>query len=1061
MTTSDPLSAYYSEVKTVILSRQHPVTGLLPASTAVNAHGDYRDAWVRDNVYSIMAVWGLAMAYRKHDEQAAKVFELEHSVIKLMRGLLTAMMRQADKVEAFKESLDPLDALHAKYDTATANVVVADAAWGHLQLDATSLYLLMLAQMTASGLTIIYSLDEVNFIQNLVFYLSQAYRTPDYGIWERGDKTNDGEAELNASSVAMAKAALEALAGFNVFGVNGDQASVIHVLPDDVARARITLEALLPRESSSKEVDAALLSVLSFPAFAVDDEVLANRTREKILSQLAGRYGFKRFLRDGHQTVLEDPHRLYYKAEELRQFEHIESEWPLFFTYLALDGFFRHDEEASQNYLAMLEQIAVTTSSFALLPELYFVPMEAIEAEKRQPQSQKRQANQNLPLVWAQSLWLLARLLHDKHISLADIDPLLRHQRKHHPEPVVQIAVLAEDEALRQSLHAKGYESETISDISPIKLRQSALLAQAYTQVGRNDKLALSGRPAWRILSLSSSRVFRLAGESVVFVPSFLDSQTFYLSLDSEFLLERFASELAYVKRNWVLAGRPTIVLLITHTLFQQGQDALLSLLDQLHSGQVASTAVKVAPLRLLLPRAAKERIDNLHGFSLNQQELVEKRSQPWLSFMPENSQALSQEEERQLEQVNDTKLIKERLKLSTNIYEQADLLESLVRQLGLDSSIPGETVSVRQLLEELYANAAELSLWSVLRRASGLLQKVDVAVTESVTDILVNQKAIVIGKAYHERSLIRRPIPLTELLQKMHEFCREDIRDFVLTQELLIYLSLLMKAEPQLFKGFLTIRLGHLILLLVTDLAQEKAITQDAAYDDLMRLSPSHIQKRLKQVLANYGSVSKRLEQQEAIQLKGQTAALVWPSQSAHAEPPAIGWWRWRQREGVLNRVPQNFYPRVWQLMQHSDGLVIGDKLDRRNRLQSSIVLSQMTAGEKNFALSIDHLLNKIPSADYRQLSIEALMALQRITESNPELQIDGYFVLDVLIGHAVRYAWTSRFPELAERYDHDKAAAWAAFYDLSPEASSGFMVKAFRYLLDYGETEASLVLS
>ena len=47
--------------------------------------------------------------------------------------------------------------------------------------------------------------DEVDFVQNLVFYVSAAYRTPDYGIWERGDKTNHGVPELNASSVGMCK----------------------------------------------------------------------------------------------------------------------------------------------------------------------------------------------------------------------------------------------------------------------------------------------------------------------------------------------------------------------------------------------------------------------------------------------------------------------------------------------------------------------------------------------------------------------------------------------------------------------------------------------------------------------------------------------------------------------------------------------------------------------------------------------------------------------------------------------------------------------------------------
>ncbi|MFN5871376.1 MAG: glycoside hydrolase family 15 protein, partial [Aphanizomenon sp.] len=306
ITSHTRLDFYYQQIKTIILARQNPITGLLPASTAITAHGDYTDAWVRDNVYSILAVWGLALAYRKLDYDNGRTYELEHSVIKLMRGLLFSMMRQSHKVEIFKHTQSLLDGLHAKYNTATGDIVVGDDEWGHLQLDATSIFLLMLAQMTASGLSIIFTLDEVNFVQNLVYYIGRAYRTPDFGIWERGNKINHGSAELNASSLGMAKAALESINGLNLFGVHGSQSSVIHVLPDEIARARITLESLLPRESGSKEVDAALLSIISYPAFAVKDEQLRQRTFNEIISKLAGKYGCKRFLRDGHQTVLED-----------------------------------------------------------------------------------------------------------------------------------------------------------------------------------------------------------------------------------------------------------------------------------------------------------------------------------------------------------------------------------------------------------------------------------------------------------------------------------------------------------------------------------------------------------------------------------------------------------------------------------------------------------------------------------------------------------------------------------------------------------------------------------
>jgi hypothetical protein len=64
-------------------------------------------------------------------------------------------------------------------------------------------------------------------------------------------------------------------------------------------------QSMLPRESSSKELDSGLLSIISFPAFAVDNPQLIQLTRAAIVSKLQGRYGCKRFLRDGHKTPKE------------------------------------------------------------------------------------------------------------------------------------------------------------------------------------------------------------------------------------------------------------------------------------------------------------------------------------------------------------------------------------------------------------------------------------------------------------------------------------------------------------------------------------------------------------------------------------------------------------------------------------------------------------------------------------------------------------------------------------------------------------------------------------
>jgi hypothetical protein len=67
-----------------------------------------------------------------------------------------------------------------------------------LQLDVVSLYLLFLVQIIQSGLQVIYTMDEVIFIQNLVYYVERAYRTPDFGLWQRGSKYNDGTPEIHA-----------------------------------------------------------------------------------------------------------------------------------------------------------------------------------------------------------------------------------------------------------------------------------------------------------------------------------------------------------------------------------------------------------------------------------------------------------------------------------------------------------------------------------------------------------------------------------------------------------------------------------------------------------------------------------------------------------------------------------------------------------------------------------------------------------------------------------------------------------------------------------------------
>ena len=144
----------------------------------------------------------------------------------------------------------------------------------------------------------------------------------------------------------MAFAALEAMEDLDLFGVHGGgPCSKIHVMLDEAQKCRAVLQSMLPRESLSKETDSALLTITGFPAFSVENTALCNQTIEEITSKLARKYGCIRFLRDGYKTPRENSSRLHYEPWELRLFENIECQWPLFYCFLILHYCFSGDDD--------------------------------------------------------------------------------------------------------------------------------------------------------------------------------------------------------------------------------------------------------------------------------------------------------------------------------------------------------------------------------------------------------------------------------------------------------------------------------------------------------------------------------------------------------------------------------------------------------------------------------------------------------------------------------------------------------------------------------------------
>ena len=374
-----------------------------------------------------------------------------------------------------------------------------------------------------AGLQLVYNLDEVAFVQNLVFYIESAYRIPDYGIWERGDKTNHGLPELNSTSIGMTKAALEAISDLNLFGNKGGPQSVVHVLVDESQQCGAVLESMLPRESCSKETDAGLLAIVGYPAFAVDDLNLVNITRETILNKLGGRYGCCRFLRDGHHTAKEDKRRLHYELWELKVFENIECEWPLFVAYLLLEALFHGDRNKAQQYASQLEELLVVKDGMQLMPEAYTVPIGAVEAEYTAPQSQKREVVGQIPHIWAQSLYLLGRMMIDGLLLPGEVDPLGRRMvAAPKPDLVVQIVLLAEDAKIQAKLAAYDVSVQTVEEVyqhTRVKIFPARVLGHFYRHLGKCSKLGLSGRHTTDIGILSTSKLHRVGNQLLAFTP--------------------------------------------------------------------------------------------------------------------------------------------------------------------------------------------------------------------------------------------------------------------------------------------------------------------------------------------------------------------------------------------------------------------------------------------------------------------------------------------------------------------------------------------------------------
>lgn len=798
-----------SSAKRQILNNQSAITGLFPCNSAEKSN-----ASIKASLWAASAVHALYLAYSKRvDNDQGRAHDLGQSVVKCMRGILFAWMRQSERVESFKANQCPKHALHLKFDLHSG--LANDFEYPHLQIDVVSLYLIFLANFIASGLDIIYCMDEVTFIQNLVYYVERAYRTPDYGNWEptstsvvgRATSHNENNSsqqsneyyslpqahstpltsqkhlsgggggqqanntfqqepinyhqpnrcvhcsdeapeqlEIHATSIGMAKSALEAINGCNLFGGKGANWSIIYSDIDAHSRNRSIFETLLPRESRSKNTDSYLLATISWPCFATNDPTLYNSTKSKILRKLKGKYGLKRFLRDPYGTILgvdaapqsvwppppppppgpaqgggggstrslleqqqqqsvsldgstgaggaqretsfssttstsslgEQPkakqrkssyfqRKNFFRAQssppneigisELaghgkynlsrsdssskmsKQFEHIESEWPLFICFLIIDGIFKQDmEQIYENEKLLYERllkIEPKTGDY-LMPKYYYVPAELIAREKGDPDSVERVASDegssdDQLYITGQSVLLTTRLLLAGLLHPNELDPLRRHMPSHDrpkrigryssyqatsPDLVVQTVLIAESIRLQAMMANYGIQTQTPREVEPVQIWSSSQLVKVYEYLGVNQKLGLKGRPSRPIGALGTSKLYRICGQTIICYPLIFEVSDFYLAQDMLLLIDDIQNELNFIGRYWRMSGRPTVCIIIREEHLQDVHFRdLLDLLVQFKNGQLLKSGLRIKTGRLqnLISSSCIEHLDFLH----------------------------------------------------------------------------------------------------------------------------------------------------------------------------------------------------------------------------------------------------------------------------------------------------------------------------------------------------------------------------------------------------------------------------------------------------------------
>ncbi len=320
-------------------------TGLFTAS-AHDVSTGYNKAWLRD-------IYFMTLGFK---------YAGEMDVVKdTAKALLKILEKHKDKIRmaADTKPYETWQFIHARYNPETFEEYWEE--WGNKQHDAVGEVLYLIAECEHTGHTVVETTEDKLLVQMLVDYLNtiEYWQDADSGIWEENQ-------DVRASSIGSVVNALRHAA----------KLSYINIPDGLIERGESALHDLLPRETSNRFCDLALLTLI-FPF-----EVTTQEETEKILSNveyfLTRDMGVIRYRNDRYYNNNKDGY-----SEE--------AEWSMGLSWLAIIYGKMGNVEKATHYL---ERAGKTVDPQGIIPELWY--------------SHTTKPNDNNPLGWAESMYVVA-----------------------------------------------------------------------------------------------------------------------------------------------------------------------------------------------------------------------------------------------------------------------------------------------------------------------------------------------------------------------------------------------------------------------------------------------------------------------------------------------------------------------------------------------------------------------------------------------------------------------------------------------------------------------------